>query len=301
MSASPQSSTKAAASADGDHRKRRRNRTTQSCLNCHTTKRMCDRKRPACSRCSQLGVSGNCVYEIDDLKRAANKTKEDEGARLMNRIAELEGFIRELKRKPSPTGSRSPSVSSGEPSTSRLSMPPGSPRRSSPSHSPGPLFPSGMDNYRSVDVHSRASESLASLMAACANLTDHMFLQRGGGTCSCLNETSCYNAVLRLSLILRNAADVLSQSHSHSSRSGCALNDQISELDNFIKTSLLHVPSSDFSMPLNFNHESGSPTLPYPSSPTFFTPSYTENNGLYWNLGDESDNFMSWVPAARNS
>jgi hypothetical protein len=28
------------ASPDGDHRKRRRNRTTQSCLNCHTSKRM---------------------------------------------------------------------------------------------------------------------------------------------------------------------------------------------------------------------------------------------------------------------
>lgn len=26
-------------SADMDHRKRRRNRTTQSCLNCHTSKR----------------------------------------------------------------------------------------------------------------------------------------------------------------------------------------------------------------------------------------------------------------------
>ncbi len=52
----------------------RRNRTTQSCLNCHTSKRMvsgtylawrttncshlyqCDRKRPACARCTQLGL-----------------------------------------------------------------------------------------------------------------------------------------------------------------------------------------------------------------------------------------------------
>lgn len=40
---------------EGDHRKRRRNRTTQSCLNCHTSKRMCDRKRP-CGRCTQLGL-----------------------------------------------------------------------------------------------------------------------------------------------------------------------------------------------------------------------------------------------------
>ncbi|SRR6266702_90856 len=61
-----------ASAAASDHRKRRRNRTTQSCLNCHTSKRMvhpptssfrrilspllqCDRKRP-CGRCTQLGI-----------------------------------------------------------------------------------------------------------------------------------------------------------------------------------------------------------------------------------------------------
>lgn len=83
-----------------DHRKRRRNRTTQSCLNCHGSKRMCDRKRPACSRCVKLGLSGTCVYEVDDVsQRSADK---DEVAHLKNRIAELEGFIREFKRKPHP-------------------------------------------------------------------------------------------------------------------------------------------------------------------------------------------------------
>ncbi|KAJ7068865.1 hypothetical protein B0H15DRAFT_794053 [Mycena belliarum] len=70
----------------------RRNRTTQSCLNCHTTKRMCDRKRP-CTRCSQLGITGNCVYEVDDPNRQG---KPNEGARLMKRIAELESVIREV-------------------------------------------------------------------------------------------------------------------------------------------------------------------------------------------------------------
>lgn len=67
-----------------DHRKRPRNRTTQSCLNCHTSKRMCDRKKP-CGRCVQLGIvrillsprmillltsgalqTGLCVYEVDN-------------------------------------------------------------------------------------------------------------------------------------------------------------------------------------------------------------------------------------------
>jgi hypothetical protein len=35
---------------DMDHRKRRRNRTTQSCLNCHTSKRKVSRHRRVCNR-----------------------------------------------------------------------------------------------------------------------------------------------------------------------------------------------------------------------------------------------------------
>ena len=88
---------------DVDHRERTHNRTTQSCLNCHTSKRkvrhtldrtvlgsssnpsiQCDRGRP-CSRCIQLGLvcldsihspllmlichhhqTGLCVYEVGD-------------------------------------------------------------------------------------------------------------------------------------------------------------------------------------------------------------------------------------------
>ncbi|TFK75363.1 hypothetical protein BDN72DRAFT_892326 [Pluteus cervinus] len=87
-------------SQDGDHRKRRRNRTTQSCLNCHTSKRMCDRKRPACARCTQLGLTGLCVYEVDDPSQRSDS--QDESSRLLKRVAELEGVIRELKNKPHP-------------------------------------------------------------------------------------------------------------------------------------------------------------------------------------------------------
>ncbi|OCB85176.1 hypothetical protein A7U60_g7802 [Sanghuangporus baumii] len=83
-----------------DHRKRRRNRTTLSCLNCHSSKRMCDRRRPACGRCTKLGLSGTCVYEVDDINR--RDPAQDEVLLLKNRIAELEGFIREFKRKPHP-------------------------------------------------------------------------------------------------------------------------------------------------------------------------------------------------------
>ncbi|KAG0707333.1 hypothetical protein DFH29DRAFT_896900 [Suillus ampliporus] len=85
--------------SEGDHRKRRRNRTTQSCLNCHTSKRMCDRKRP-CGRCTQLGLTGLCVYEVDDPSQRTDV--QDESSRLRQRVAELEGVIRELKNKPHP-------------------------------------------------------------------------------------------------------------------------------------------------------------------------------------------------------
>jgi hypothetical protein len=85
---------------DTDHRKRRRNRTTQSCLNCHTSKRKCDRKRP-CSRCIQLGLTGLCVYEVDD-PAARDDPNVDEATRLRSRIAELESLVRELRGKPHP-------------------------------------------------------------------------------------------------------------------------------------------------------------------------------------------------------
>ncbi|PFH51210.1 hypothetical protein AMATHDRAFT_143112 [Amanita thiersii Skay4041] len=70
---------------DTDHRKRRRNRTTQSCLNCHTSKRK----------------TGLCVYEIDDPALRDDPTL-DETTRLRNRIAELESLVRELRGKPHP-------------------------------------------------------------------------------------------------------------------------------------------------------------------------------------------------------
>ncbi|KAH8817787.1 hypothetical protein DL96DRAFT_1623356 [Flagelloscypha sp. PMI_526] len=73
---------------------------TFSCLNCHTSKRKCDRKRP-CQRCIQLGLTGLCVYEIDD-PAARDDPTIDETTRLRNRIAELESLVRELRGKPHP-------------------------------------------------------------------------------------------------------------------------------------------------------------------------------------------------------
>ncbi|KAJ3829126.1 hypothetical protein F5880DRAFT_1607887 [Lentinula raphanica] len=64
------------------------------------SKRMCDRKRPACARCTQLGLTGHCVYEVDDPNQRSSN--QDESSRLLERVAELEGVIRELKNKPNP-------------------------------------------------------------------------------------------------------------------------------------------------------------------------------------------------------
>ncbi|KAI0704993.1 hypothetical protein C8T65DRAFT_740975 [Cerioporus squamosus] len=90
--------------SDDDHRKKRRNRPTQSCLNCHTSKRMCDRQRP-CGRCTQLGLTGLCVYEVDNPSQRVNA--QDEAGRLKKRVAELESIIRELKNKPHPRWAQS--------------------------------------------------------------------------------------------------------------------------------------------------------------------------------------------------
>ncbi|KDQ62815.1 hypothetical protein JAAARDRAFT_66445 [Jaapia argillacea MUCL 33604] len=98
---------------DIDHRKKRRNRATQSCLNCHTSKRKCDRKRP-CQRCIQLGLTGLCVYEIDD-PAARDDPTIDETTHLRNRIAELESLVRELRGKPHPRWA-DPNFRDGDPS-----------------------------------------------------------------------------------------------------------------------------------------------------------------------------------------
>ncbi|KAJ7783241.1 hypothetical protein B0H16DRAFT_1496065 [Mycena metata] len=119
----------AAEAPPGDHRKRSRNRTTQSCVNCHQTKRACDRKRP-CSRCIQFGLTGLCVYEVDDPARKSTAT-EDETTRLQNRIAELEEVIRELKNKPHPRWTAPDAHDSSNNGFGFLQTPPRSPASSS--------------------------------------------------------------------------------------------------------------------------------------------------------------------------
>ncbi|RSH86499.1 uncharacterized protein EHS24_004756 [Apiotrichum porosum] len=85
-----------------DHRKRKRNRTIRSCVPCHNHKRKCDRKRP-CGRCTALGLTGSCVYEVDEA-RDPNDPDVIETDRLRRRIAELEQVVRELRQRHPPRG-----------------------------------------------------------------------------------------------------------------------------------------------------------------------------------------------------
>ncbi|KAJ7640770.1 hypothetical protein DFH06DRAFT_621865 [Mycena polygramma] len=290
----PKSKPKAIPAAEGDHRKRRRNRTTQSCLNCHATKRMCDRKRP-CSRCSQLGLTGNCVYEIDEPGRQG---KQDDETRLMNRIAELEGVIRELKNKPHPRwladrdrassssdGSHPSPTSSGGPSTP--SVPAWAFPASPSSTPPGFRFPSQVPDQFSLPSYE--ADPVESLLSMYAGLSDHGYV-RQGGTCGCLNETVCYNVVLELSARLRRAAEVLARSPSHANHS-CGLNERISALDTLAKDSLLGVPDHCRSGGM----ASDNATV----SPAFFNEQLYANNEVFsWDMDDlpaHNENLMSWI------
>ncbi|WVF71283.1 hypothetical protein IAT40_006086 [Kwoniella sp. CBS 6097] len=102
-----------------DHRKRKRNRTIRSCVPCHNHKRKCDRKRP-CGRCTALGLTGTCVYEIDET-RDMNDPDVAEADRLRRRIAELEQVIRELRQK-TPARGHAASASVGTPAPSAPSL-----------------------------------------------------------------------------------------------------------------------------------------------------------------------------------
>ncbi|KAJ7088120.1 hypothetical protein C8R44DRAFT_819505 [Mycena epipterygia] len=314
--ASSRKSLKTAAPADGDHRKRRRNRTTQSCLNCHATKRMlgivssCEALPLICDS-TKILQSGNCVYEVDDPNRQG---KEDEGGRLVSRIAELEGVIRELKNKPHPRWLAEQSSSDGTASSPR--SPSNTPPHSgcaTPPNIPSWLFPTSADlvshvspgtpgHKQPVPPSPRPSDSLASLMNAYAGLTDRMFIRRGSN-CGCLNETACYSVVLELSLRLRRAADVLGRSPSHSSNFDCALNARIADLDTFAKNSLVDAPNYDSSLictsGLTPGHGLGSGRDHSPHSSPVFDPSYVNSSGAGWDM-NASDSFMSWGPGHRN-
>ncbi|TRM69912.1 hypothetical protein BD626DRAFT_20387 [Schizophyllum amplum] len=262
--------------AEGDHRKRRRNRTTQSCLNCHTSKRMCDRKRPACGRCTQLGLTGHCIYEVED---PAQRAESDENSRLLKRVAELETVIRELKNKPqprtrmtslphssdcglsqapSPDTLDGPSIDGSETSqTPPLSTSSASPYTpNSPSSLPSPvdelvLSYIGSDLSSATLASAFPSSDLVSQWMATGDLSAFLNPQLAnscvdnahGDHCGCLHDSATYGAILELSLRLRKAAEVLSRSHT--SQGVCRLHQRVAELDSMAKDSLAELGSRE--------------------------------------------------------
>ncbi|KAJ7314913.1 hypothetical protein DFH08DRAFT_423831 [Mycena albidolilacea] len=295
---SPKCKPKASSTAEGDHRKRRRNRTTQSCLNCHATKRMCDRKRP-CSRCSQLGLTGNCVYEVDDPNRPGPGQQDDE-IKMMSRIAELEGVIRELKNKPHPRwlaekdqtsssdGSHTSPASSAGPSTPEV------PAWSFPTSSlPSPSsFP--FPTQSPLTLPSYEKDSMESFLAMYGGLSEHMYIGRGG--CVCLTEGACYNVVLELSARLRQAAETLARSPYHANNSTCGLNTRVSALDALANDSLLGLS--------NHSLGGGPGCGNSPISPPLFDQFYPNNETPFaWDMDDipgYNDDLMSWIPTHSN-
>ncbi|KAJ7117607.1 hypothetical protein C8R44DRAFT_791113 [Mycena epipterygia] len=128
-----------------------------------------------------------------------------------------------------------------------------------------------------------------------------MFMRRRAN-CGCLNDTACYNAILELSLRLRRATDVISRSPSHSGSFDCTLHARITDLDTFVKNSLLDAPSYDSSLTtgLSCSDERGAGRDTSPNPPTVFDHSYGDSSGSGWDMS-ALDSFMSWVPAhARN-
>ncbi|KJA29454.1 hypothetical protein HYPSUDRAFT_32913 [Hypholoma sublateritium FD-334 SS-4] len=270
---------------EGDHRKRRRNRTTQSCLNCHTSKRMCDRKRPACARCTQLGLTGLCVYEVDDPTQQTDT--QDESTRLLKRVAELEGVIRELRNNPHPRwvrsintggesrkwnahGSNDGSCSSNAPSPpvssspsdkgdSRSPFSPGSPLgESSPGLLTPPdessLSPIGIANHAPIPDYDFASEIFSSYPGV-TGVNDSTFPllhdHRCGkqiGHCGCIHDSTNYKNMLELSVRLRKASDVLNRTPTHQLGGNfCPLHQRISELDSFTMNVLSGISESPLS------------------------------------------------------
>ncbi|KAJ6620608.1 hypothetical protein B0H10DRAFT_2021046 [Mycena sp. CBHHK59/15] len=256
---------------------------------------MCDRKRP-CSRCSRLGLIGNCVYEVDYPKRSHEQP--DEGARLVNRIAELEGVIHRLKNNPNPRwlmqqderNTRGPNATIPSPGSSSG----GSDVSAWPSPTPitygssslerggGSFAPATSDHYPAGPGPPGPSNT-DTLFAL---LSDHMSIRKESH-CGCLNESACYNVVLDLSLRLRKAADVLSRFPSHSTNSGCALNAQISDLDAFTKNLLFGV----------WNHPPSTPRMtPGSAASSSIGQPYTDNRNFRWGLDvipERNDHFLS--------
>ncbi|EIN08465.1 hypothetical protein PUNSTDRAFT_103324 [Punctularia strigosozonata HHB-11173 SS5] len=287
-----------------DHRKLPRNRATKSCLNCFKSKRMCDRKRP-CTRCTQLGLTGLCVYEVDD----PDRTRDNEGdiPHLQRRIGELESIIRELKNKPHPrwaspsepfdmgAGLRNlgPPTPSPTVSSRSISGSVSPPTCTTPARGlPGVGLPPGVDQELmvllralnqapSTHFEDPAGPSQFNFVGQIADDACGIgFVQNGKqAVCACVTEPANYHVLLELSLRLRRAANMLSYSAQHAGSTTCPLLQRIVEVDALINETLGNthtIPSSSFAYPFGAGDASPvfaahNPTLG--SSPPG-TPSY---------------------------
>ncbi|KAJ7647275.1 hypothetical protein FB45DRAFT_1100324 [Roridomyces roridus] len=220
-----------------DHRKRRRNRTTQSCLNCHTTKRACDRKRP-CTRCTQLGLSGICVYEVDSAT-----TSPDESSRLLNRVAELEGVVRELKNKPHPRWTDARAKDLLQSTLEATTSPPPLLGQSLP-WADLLTIDSPRSSQYSTHTHSPASSPALSLAGLypleppppfLPSFHDTLWPGPSMGEC-CLNESVTYNMVVHLQSELRKAAAFMDSYHFRGPP--CLLSSKIAELEAITRNAL---------------------------------------------------------------
>jgi hypothetical protein len=245
---------------DVDHRKRRRNRTTQSCLNCHTSKRKCDRKRP-CSRCIQLGLTGLCVYEVDD-PAIRDDPNVDEITKLRNRIAELESLVRELRGKPHPrwvdnganqapptdnndlsekwhTRAFKKSAGAGSQQLTIKTEPEHSSDYLSPHRRPGMYtHPSNDGHYSpspplSVDASSSSSPPRGDADQSYYSLHPNSTPTTTGLTCRCLSNLSVTSQLSTLTRALHSTHGFLNHSAEHNPE-GCVVIDRIADLNNLL-------------------------------------------------------------------
>ncbi|KAJ7178484.1 hypothetical protein C8R43DRAFT_460754 [Mycena crocata] len=300
-----------------DHRKRRRNRMTVSCTQCHATKRMCDRKRP-CSRCTQLGLTGLCVYEVDDPARQSDA--QDGSSRLLNRIAELEGVIRELKDKNKRSDAR-------ETTSLILDSPlaaPTSPLKS-PSYADVPFHNltsfgemawSNLLNWDSSGSSdsscSRSPLSTPSPLLVSASRSPQplppchgspwtqnvQIARKPDPDCTCMTEPACHNIAVELASDLRRAATVLSRSCNHCfGSSSCTLSTKICELELFTDALLRNarVPGDGLEVTGLFNgaYRTSAGVRVGEQQVKFQRDSFWDENGL----PAYDDSFMSWIPA----
>ncbi|KAE9391535.1 hypothetical protein BT96DRAFT_1001255 [Gymnopus androsaceus JB14] len=259
---------------EGNDGKRRRNRAILSCLSCHGSKRMCDRKRPTCARCTELGLY--CVYEVDDPNQRLNT--QDRGSRLLKRVAELEGEIEELKNKKRQSqrlsefsgqcGDQtniyishpsSPASSLGDLSAFQALISPSMRASSIPPSNVGINDASAGTELTDSELSSILGQNPLSIGFSENNVEMHNRLNTISATnssqhndmqpCNCIEEASNYQTMLELSLRLRKAAGILKQYPLHQAGRYCLLHQTLVELDTITTETLSSVDSPHPRMP----------------------------------------------------